>query len=118
MPGQETLFDEHVDGRRLEIIKTYDSIYAHEAFEAMGSDAKAILGKALVSEGTLDEAEISDLGDDYLWEGINEGAREDWNTFSYFVVREVVGSTHKCLFVCADWPNAEAFLKTLSAMAH
>ena len=50
---------------------------------------------------------------DTIWQEVEEGSREDWNAFSYFVVTE--SSTHRTapVFVCSDWPTAEAFAKTL-----
>lgn len=48
---------------------------------------------------------------DALWDEVQEGAREDWNTLSYFVVTEQVGGKTSALFVSADWPSAEAFAK-------
>jgi hypothetical protein len=47
-----------------------------------------------------------------LWLEVEDGAREDWNTFSYFVVMEQAGSGSTPIYVSADWPSAEAFAKS------
>jgi hypothetical protein len=44
-----------------------------------------------------------------LWSEIEDGAREDWRTFSYFVVVEQKKQHSEPLFVAADWPSAERF---------
>lgn len=96
--------------KQIEIVKTYDSAFAREAFEEMDEAAKGVLGESLVIEGTLDN-EGAPFTDDDLWHGLEEGAREDWNSFSYFVVREKCSSTDRPLFVSSDWPTAERFAK-------
>lgn len=40
-----------------------------------------------MADGALDSANTP-FADEDLWHGVEEGAREDWNSFSYFVVRE------------------------------
>ena len=39
------------------------------------------------------------------------GAREDWNSFSYFVVQEKGEHSLRYLFVSSDWPSAELYAK-------
>jgi hypothetical protein len=108
MPSQEVYFDERADGREIRVLKTYDSHFAREAFDQMSEDAKAVLVQALLDEGaTLD----ADSGDEGLWQAIEEGAREDWNSFSYFVVQENGDHSPHYLFVSSDWPSAELYAK-------
>jgi|ERR1035441_4862181 hypothetical protein len=116
MPIQEVFFFQELDGKQLEVIKTYDSRFAREAFEGMDESAKQVLSDSLVSEGML-EPRSSDFQDDELWEGIEEGAREDWNSFSYFVVRAGKVPSLKPVFVSSDWPTAERFAKLQGAVS-
>jgi hypothetical protein len=74
----------------------------------MNQDAKAVLAQALLDEGATLEA---DSGDEDLWQAIAEGAREDWNSFSYFVVQEKGEHSPHYLFVSSDWPSAELYAK-------
>lgn len=111
MPSQETFFSEISNGREVEVVKTYDPQFAREVFDQMTDDAKTALKQSLISHGTLDPSDSPDLDNDGLWQGIEDGSREDWNTFSYFVVAERRDSKSLSLFVCADWPTAEAFAK-------
>ena len=112
MPQQEVFLDETIDGKRIQVIKTYDESYAQEAFRSMSDDAKAFLWKSLKPE-ELYEAEglPTEPGEEYdaflLDELLSEG-REEWNTFSYFLVMEAGG---EAVFVSPDWPTAEAFAK-------
>lgn len=111
MSSQEVFFSQDFAGKRIQVLKIYDRQFAREAFEQMSEDAKELLASALVADGVL---EINDdpTSDDELWEGIQEGAREDWNSFSYFVVCEGDASDLKPLFVSADWPTSEKFAKS------
>ncbi|MDW5266669.1 MULTISPECIES: hypothetical protein [Acidobacteriaceae] len=109
MPSQEIFLKLESDGKHIEVVKTYDSAFAKEAFAEMNDDAKAFLGKSLIEDGVLEASELP-FSDDDLWQGVEEGAREDWNSFSYFVVREE-GSERRDLFVSSNWPVAERFAK-------
>jgi hypothetical protein len=114
MPGQTTFFDEIIGGTRIEVLKSYDEAFAHEAFEQMDDDALAFLARSL-SIGDSDEVtgpnpEAPDYSD-VIWEELKDGAREDWNSFSYFIVTEESAGRTSSLFVSADWPTAQAFAK-------
>jgi hypothetical protein len=111
VPSQEIFFSERLDGKHVEVIKTYDPQFAREAFDQMNDEARAVLIRSLISCGTLDQSDMSDLDDDGLWQEIEDGSREDWNTFSYFVVAERRDADSRTVFVCSDWPTAEAFAK-------
>ncbi len=112
MPSQEVFLKLESDSQRIEVIKTYDSAFAKEAFEEMHEDAKAVLGQSLIEDGML-ESDGMPFNDDDLWQGIEDGAREDWNSFSYFVVREG-NPPQRGLFVSSNWPAAERFAKLCS----
>jgi hypothetical protein len=114
MPTQEIFFAEKAGGREIVVMKTYDSHFAREAFDQMGEDAKAALAQTLLDEGANLEA---DSGDEDLWQAIEEGAREDWNSFSYFVVQEKGNDSPHYVFVSSDWPTAERFAKRQLAAA-
>lgn len=111
MPKQELFFSEIANGRQVEVVKTYDRQFAREVFDLMDDGAKATLRDSLIANGTFDSSELPDIDDDGLWEGIEEGSREDWQTFSYFVVGKGKDAAADALFVCSDWPTAEAFAR-------
>lgn len=103
MPREETYFDQQIGGKHVVVLKSYDKAFAREAFELMTPEALNYLGNAL---------EVgSDSDPDTLWEEIEDSAREDWNTFSFFIVSETVAKAASPLFVSSDWPTAEAFAK-------
>ena len=41
-------------------------------------------------------------------------AREDWKTFSYFVVTTGVSPATQAVYVSPDWPSAEEYVKSLA----
>jgi hypothetical protein len=109
MPQQETFFEQEVGSKRFQVLKSYDASFAREAFERMDEDALRFLSRSLDVQGlSEDDPDFADA----LWVEVEGGAREDWNTFSYFVVIEQEGSGSTPLFVSADWPSAEAFAKS------
>lgn len=112
MPRQEVFLSEISNGRQVEVVKTYDRQFAREVFDLMDAAAKATLKDSLIANGTFDSSELPDLDGEELWEGIEEGSREDWQTFSYFVVGEGKDAKADALFVCSDWPTAEAFARS------
>lgn len=114
MPTQEVFFDERANGREIQVIKTYDSHFAREAFDQISDEAKASLIQTLLDEGAPLEV---DSGDEGLWQAIEEGAREDWNSFSYFVVQEKSNDAQHYVFVSSDWPTAERFAKRQLTLA-
>ena len=50
MPKQETFFEQQVGERRIEVLKSYDQSYAHEAFKNMDEQALRSLWEALKPE--------------------------------------------------------------------
>jgi hypothetical protein len=114
MPEQTSFFDEIIDGTRVEVLKSYDEVFAREAFEQMDDEAIAFLARSL-NVGDSNDVTGPNPGDpdysDVIWDELKDGAREDWNTFSYFIVAEVSAGRTSSLFVSADWPTAEAFAK-------
>ena len=118
MPQQETFFDKERNGRSVQVIKSYDAGFAKEAFRAMDDSALDFLGKSFNLEAKYEASGLPLTSDpdyaDFLWDEMEEEAREDWKTFSYFVVL----SDRSPLFVSPDWPTAEAFAQnTLSGEA-
>ncbi len=116
MPKQEIFFDHVSEGHRIEVLKTYDQSYAREAFDNMDVDAQNFLWNSLRPEEIYDPAglptpnELLERGA-FLWDELVDQAREDWQTFSYFVVNETTGNRSESLYVSPDWPSAEAFAK-------
>jgi hypothetical protein len=113
MPVQDTYFDQRVGAKHIRVLKSYDAGFAREVLDNMNEAAQKFLAKSLASHG---DSDIPPLGSsefaEYLWQEIQDGAREDWNKFSYFVVTEGVSTNEKSVFVSADWPTAEAYAKT------
>jgi hypothetical protein len=116
MPQQETYFEQQVGDKRIVVLKSYDAAFAREAFDHMSPEALSFLENSL----DLDGAPSSASGEyaDALWEGVQDGAREDWNRFSYFIVSEEVGSRSAALYVSSDWPSAEAYAKRYAGGSH
>jgi hypothetical protein len=115
MPKQELFFEQQSAGRRVEVLKTYDTAYARDAFGKMDEAAQGNLFAALQISSNYDPAEIprADSAEfqDFLWEEVQDAAREDGNLLSFFVVIETSGSASESLYVAPDWPRAEAFAK-------
>jgi hypothetical protein len=110
MPQQETFFEEQVQGKLVVVLKSYDKAFAREAFEQMKPDALQFLGKALgMEESAADTTEDMES----IWSEVEDGARESWNSFSYFVVSEKGTGLAIPLFVSSDWPSAEAYAKLI-----
>jgi hypothetical protein len=118
MPNQEVFFEQTVGEIRIEVLKSYDEGFALEAFGQMGGDAMTFLATALDlsrEDHKNPDTESSDFADE-IWEELKQEAREDWNAFSYFVVREVGSGSTQPLYVSPDWPSAEAFAKQRIAL--
>ena len=114
MPTQKIFFAEEAGGREIVVIKTYDRYFAREAFDQMSEDAKAVLTHALLDADATSEGDSA--GDD-LWQAIKDGARKDWNSFSYFVVQEKREKSQRYVFVSSGWPTAERFEKRQLTLA-
>lgn len=112
MPQQETFFDKEQNGHSVQVSKSYDARYAKEAFRAMDDSALDFLGRSFDLPSKYEPAGLPQPFDpeyaDFLWDELEEEAREDWKTFSYFVVL----SDKSPLFVSPDWPTAEAFAQS------
>jgi|ERR1700739_2345232 len=119
MPRQESFLVEKVNGVEIEVLKTYDKSYAHEVFRGMGADALKALAATLSLTENYEASDIPDPDDaeyeDFLWEEICDGAREDVrldpNLYSFFVVVETKAGKAEELYVSPDWPSAEEFAK-------
>lgn len=117
MPQQETFFEQTIGDRRIEVLKSYDQAYAHEAFQSMDDDALQRLWTSLKPEEIYDPEGLPSLsdpegdGEAFLWDELLEQAREDGSVLSFFIVNETVNRHSESLFVSPDWPSAEAFAK-------
>lgn len=115
MPQQETFFEQTSGPLHVEVLKTYDRTYAREAFESMNETAYSRLWNSLGIEGLYDRGDIPSPDDasrlDFLWDELEDAAREEGNLCSFFVVVEANGGASNSIFVSADWPSAEAFAK-------
>lgn len=115
MPQQATFFDEKIGDLRVVVLKSYDPTYAREAFDQMQPEALRHLRQCLEVDVKYDTSGVPSPEDeeypDALWEEVQNCAREDWNTFSYFIVSEEVGGRSSPIYVSSDWPSAEAFAK-------
>ena len=125
MPHQETFLQREVNGHQIRVVKSYDVAFAREAFEQMDPNALAFLRHSLHSDAEYEDAELPLPSDpefgDAIWDEIEASAREDWNTFSYFVVLSATNGVSRPLYVSPDWPSAEAFcaeFETLAAVNH
>jgi hypothetical protein len=113
MPQQEMFFERQVGDKRIVVLKSYDRAFAREAFDQMQPEALRFLGRFLEldSDKSVDDASSDDDHIEALWQEVQDGAREEWNTFSYFIVTEETAGRSLPLFVSPDWPSAEAFAK-------
>ena len=120
MPQQETVFEESVGDRRIEVLKSYDQICAHEALRNMNGQARQILWGVLKPEEAYDLAELPSLDDPedvngeseaFMWDELLEQAREDGNLLSFFIVNEATAARTGSLYVSPDWPSDESFAR-------
>jgi hypothetical protein len=114
MPQQETYYEQTTGAKTIAVLKSYDRAFAREVFDGMDSSALAYLRASLSVEASNDVASSETESSDAIWEELEEGSREGWNSFSYFIVTETSTGASRGLFVSADWPTAEAFAKTLA----
>lgn len=117
MPKQETFFEQQDGEIKIEVLKSYDSGYAREAFRNMNDEALKRLWNVLEVEKTYDAADLPPLGqpdgagEDFLWDELTDSAREYGNELSFFIVNETHGKKSESLWVSPDWPSAETFAK-------
>jgi hypothetical protein len=66
MPAQEVFMDAVVDGRKVQVVKTYEQAFAKEAFGEMSDDARAFLWQSPKPEELYDPAGLpTEPGTDY-----------------------------------------------------
>lgn len=116
MPKQEIFFEQQVGDRRIEVLKSYDQVYAREAFHNMDDQAQQKLWDALKPEEIYEIAGLPSPDEElereaFLWDELLEQAREDGSILSFFVVNETNGRRSESLYVSPDWPSAEVFAK-------
>ena len=117
MPRQETFLLVKNGDETIEVLKTYDQQFAKEAFRKMDDSALAHLASSLNLESIYEPSGIpkpTDEGyEDFIWDVMVDEAREDWNSFSYFIVTKTRGRQTEELFVSGDWPTAKSYVKLL-----
>jgi len=99
------------------IMPAQDQQFAREAFDNMDEEAQTHLWNSLKPEDIYDPEGLPTVAEPedrsaFLWDELVDQAREDWRTFSYFVVNEAKDGRTESLYVSPDWPSAEAFAKT------
>jgi hypothetical protein len=117
MLAQELFFEQTTAGHRIQVLKTYDERFAREAFDSMDEDGQTYLWHSLKPEKIYDPAGLPTAEEPldrtaFLWDELVEQAREDWKTFSFFIVNEIKDLHSEALYVSPDWPSAEAFAKS------
>lgn len=116
MPKEEVYFEQQTNGRRIEVLKTYDHAFAREAFGNMDDNALGVLADALEIAANNDPADIPPRSSPeyggFLWDEMQDAAREDGNQLSFFVVTEARAGKSESLFVSPDWPSAERFARS------
>ncbi len=58
MPLQQTLLDEQIGDKRIEVVKTYDTRQAREAFDEMDEASHAFLWNALNIAASYEQSEL------------------------------------------------------------
>ena len=120
MPQQTVFLDERKGDRKVEVLKSYDQSYAHEAFRNMDDEAQQLLWNILKPEEVYEPAGLPSLNDPndlageaeaFMWDELLEQAREDGNLLSFFIVNETTGTRTESLYVSPDWPSAESFAR-------
>jgi len=120
MPKQESFFAESNGNFTVEVLKSYDAAYAREAFRNMDDGALDRLWKVLEPDKIYEPSGLPKLDDPddvngeaeaFLWDELQEQAREDGNLLSFFIVNKIVGARSESLYVSPDWPSAEAFAR-------
>ena len=117
MPAQETFLELQRGARRIRVVKTYDTTYARSVFHDVDQASLRLLAASLNVAGAYDPSDIpaEDSPDysDFIWEELLDGAREDGQIRSFFLVTvEQQGKDEKIPFIAADWPTAEAYAKS------
>jgi hypothetical protein len=114
MPIQEIYLEQVAGLNHFQVIKSYDTAFAREAFSGMDEDALAHLSKSLRLEENFEPEDIPTSPaetPDFLWEALYDSATEDGHTRSFFIVRRSTSSAEAFLYVSGDWPSAEAYVK-------
>ena len=120
MPKQEIFFEQQDGDRKIEVLKSYDQVYAREAFSSMNEEGLKHLWSALKPEDVYDPSDLPSLNDPndlngeaeaFLWYELLEQSREDGNLLSFFIVNESNGRQSRSLYVSPDWPSAESYAK-------
>jgi hypothetical protein len=121
MPSQEIFLKESVGRLTVEVIKTYDPVYAREVFERMEPDAMEALAVALELSKKFEPEDIPSRDtseyEDFLWEQLSEDSLEDVREYpqkySFFVVSASHNGKSQDRYVSSDWPSAEGYARSV-----
>jgi len=114
MPLQQVFLDETFGDARIQVIKTYDTALAREAFISMDATATAHLAESLSLQSPDESWDLPNEPSqfaDVLWTELMDIAREDGQLRSFFVVRRLGSGEDAFIYVSGDWPSAEALAR-------
>jgi hypothetical protein len=117
MPSQELYLEKKAGLDTFQVLKSYDTSLAKEAFAAMDEGAIEHLSASLSisEEYSTDEMPTSPDGlADLVWEAMYDSANEFGQTKSYFIVRRTSSSGEDFLYVSGDWPSAESYVNLVA----
>lgn len=88
----------------------------------MAAAARRLLDDSLSPKENFDATDIPPVdsldGEEFIWEQLLDGANEDGQLKSFFVVTLNSNKVReKLLFVSGDWPTAELFAKKIIGSA-
>ena len=118
MPSQELYLEKKAGLDVFQVLKTYDTAFAKEAFAAMDEGAIEHLSKSLSISEEYPAGEMPTSPDglaDLIWEEMYDSASEHGQTKSYFIVRRSSPSGDDFLYVSGDWPSAESYVCLVAA---
>ena len=118
MPSQELYLEKKAGSDVFQVLKTYDTAFAKETFAGMDEAAIEHLSKSLSISEEFSPDELPTSPDDLadlIWEEMDDSAREQGQTRSYFIVRRSSPLSDDFLYVSGDWPSAEAFVNLVTA---
>jgi hypothetical protein len=117
MPSQELYLEKKAGLDTFQVIKSYDTAFAKEAFASMDEVAIEHLSASLAISGEYASDEMPTSPDgltDLVWEAMYDSANEFGQTKSYFIVRRTSTAGEDFLYVSGDWPSAESYVKLVA----
>jgi hypothetical protein len=117
MPSQELYLEKKAGLDTFQVLKSYDTAFAKEAFAAMNEGAIQHLSTSLSisEEYPADEMPTSPDGlADLVWEAMYDSSNEFLKTKSYFIVKRTSANREEFLYVSGDWPSAESYVELVA----